>query len=663
MKSQLSRLLLAVCLFSLTLSCSESTQGPAPDPEDSVTAEIDSTGGSIEWEGAVLHFPSDAVDEILTVTIASLDYDPSDSLQVDSESANTPIRLTMTGGAVQETLYLDLPRFPIEDQRNVVGLQRDSSWTPLAIGDSTDTHIRVAVPPELLTDRDGSVEVVIAQLRLRGVPFPEGVSLFPANASQSEGPALILIHGILADHSAWEYEMIDALNTYVGDVWLLDYPWHEPFWDVADEAITRLRDQEELQDRPLYLLCHSKGGLLGRAIIRQMEQEGLEIDKAIFFGTPHFGARSDLTGYVVAINWGYQGIQLFSQIADSLEGVQELMEGSAALAALATELTFSSNSIPNYFCVIGDVFQPGNDGAVAVNSADLADGDHAGERESALYAPTLTLNLVHTALHQYRENLTWPDIYGFLVGGSIWIDPEPDEINAPWELVGPGGSRDFGEGDQMLASMPAGSYAIHWRNVPGWLSPPSDTLDLAAAGSITFEGVYSDHIDVEFNTSGFYDRVPDSHGSASGWAYYSIHVYANPHALPLRLVELAFPTCEYSTDPIPLPVEWIILIGANSIDAISDPYSHNYSQTGMFSPTNTADCDPSELSYDKISLSHEEITLQAGEPMIWGYENAGLQGMLSDVFEPTYGWYRGAWDSDVTYGRTVLMQFRAVFDE
>jgi len=79
-------------------------------------------------------------------------------------------------------------------------------------------------------------------------------------------------------------------------------------------------------------------------------------------------------------------------------------------------------------------------------------------------------------------------------GGAIWIDPDPDEISAPWELVGPGGSIYSGEGDQILSPMPAGAYSLTWQLVEGYYTPvpnpvPFELTDLSPAH---IQGTYSD---------------------------------------------------------------------------------------------------------------------------------------------------------------------------
>ena len=65
--------------------------------------------------------------------------------------------------------------------------------------------------------------------------------------------------------------------------------------------------------------------------------------------------------------------------------------------------------------------------------------------------------------------------------------------------------------------------------------------------------------------------------------------------------------------------------------------------------------------YPKCPGSLYHLTkAQDGDLLYWGYENAGLCGQVEYSGVETIGWYVSYWDSDVPYGRTSLMQFRAV---
>jgi formylglycine-generating enzyme required for sulfatase activity len=82
--------------------------------------------------------------------------------------------------------------------------------------------------------------------------------------------------------------------------------------------------------------------------------------------------------------------------------------------------------------------------------------------------------------------------------GTITINPEPNSINASWQITGPGGFTGSAHGDTTLANMTAGSYTLTWDAVSGWTSPnpASVTGSLAADGTLTFTGVYIEDTEV-----------------------------------------------------------------------------------------------------------------------------------------------------------------------
>jgi formylglycine-generating enzyme required for sulfatase activity len=75
--------------------------------------------------------------------------------------------------------------------------------------------------------------------------------------------------------------------------------------------------------------------------------------------------------------------------------------------------------------------------------------------------------------------------------GTIVIHPEPNNIDAPWQLSGPDGSLTAGAGDLTLEDLVAGEYSIEWGNVVEWNAPANSLQTLPADGTITFNGIYS----------------------------------------------------------------------------------------------------------------------------------------------------------------------------
>jgi hypothetical protein len=72
--------------------------------------------------------------------------------------------------------------------------------------------------------------------------------------------------------------------------------------------------------------------------------------------------------------------------------------------------------------------------------------------------------------------------------GTVVIDPNPDSLNAPWQITLPGGEIMSGTGDQTLVDMALGDYTLTWGDVEGWETPTPNpvTLTLGAGGTALF---------------------------------------------------------------------------------------------------------------------------------------------------------------------------------
>ncbi len=75
--------------------------------------------------------------------------------------------------------------------------------------------------------------------------------------------------------------------------------------------------------------------------------------------------------------------------------------------------------------------------------------------------------------------------------GTIIVNPEPNSLNAPWTLLGPGNYDLTGNGDQTVTGLVPGDYTLNWGTVSGWESPSSSNQTLGSGGEITYNGTYS----------------------------------------------------------------------------------------------------------------------------------------------------------------------------
>jgi formylglycine-generating enzyme required for sulfatase activity len=89
------------------------------------------------------------------------------------------------------------------------------------------------------------------------------------------------------------------------------------------------------------------------------------------------------------------------------------------------------------------------------------------------------------------ETLSFTGTY-VVQAGTITINPQPNRINAPWQITGPGDFSQSATGDATLADMTAGNYTLTWGAVTDWTlpSPAAVTQSLAADGTLLFTGVY-----------------------------------------------------------------------------------------------------------------------------------------------------------------------------
>ncbi len=74
---------------------------------------------------------------------------------------------------------------------------------------------------------------------------------------------------------------------------------------------------------------------------------------------------------------------------------------------------------------------------------------------------------------------------------GVSVDAEPDSLNAPWLLTGPGAFSLASAGDTTLVDLEPGEYSIVWGDVFGWVTPPPETRSVVAGSVTEFSGIYA----------------------------------------------------------------------------------------------------------------------------------------------------------------------------
>jgi formylglycine-generating enzyme required for sulfatase activity len=94
--------------------------------------------------------------------------------------------------------------------------------------------------------------------------------------------------------------------------------------------------------------------------------------------------------------------------------------------------------------------------------------------------------------------------------GTVVIEPEPDVLDAPWDISGPESFSASGTGDSTMTGMTPGSYTIEWGEVTDWVTPAGGTGTLTSGGTLTFTGTYTEggmtHADFVLISKGSYTR-------------------------------------------------------------------------------------------------------------------------------------------------------------
>ena len=182
------------------------------------------------------------------------------------------------------------------------------------------------------------------------------------------------------------------------------------------------------------------------------------------------------------------------------------------------------------------------------------------------------------------------------------------------------------------------------------VSKTGEQADVVPGGASTPSQLRADF---EWNSGGSIDFIPDTGGSATGWAEYFITAVQNTTGQDLQLVELGFP-CD---GPATGTYGWLVWIDAAVPPGTPGPAT-TAQYYGAFTPvSNTGTFPPTVYTY--IDVSTENMIVPDGSWLWFGYDNTGYGGMTSYNGVETWGWYGGVWDPDGNWGRTAILQVKA----
>jgi hypothetical protein len=172
----------------------------------------------------------------------------------------------------------------------------------------------------------------------------------------------------------------------------------------------------------------------------------------------------------------------------------------------------------------------------------------------------------------------------------------------------------------------------------------------------TYDSAYRMPEDWEWNSGGTIDIVPTLGGSASGWGTYFITTVENDTGENILLTEFGFPCGGPGT------VDWILWYDVGGINPPSGG-AGTADETGEFDPVSD---DPDQFpptTYTYVDLTGENLLIEDGAFVCFGYENPGMGGQISYNGTQTWAWYSGYWDPDQDWGRTAILQIKGNYGE
>jgi len=416
-------------LFIFT-SCDDPTSTESDNIIPSESAEIDSdTGGEVASGDYSIVISDSSLSGDATVEISEGGDIPDIAEEQGLTEETTPLTITIDGAHIIDTVTVILQGSNNNPNNSLVIAERNGQLKPLRITEFDSDRIEVKLPPG--EQEEDSEEINIYGLSVPDIPTsitPEGQNR--SIVKNQDEPICLLVHGVLSDSDSWGESLRTTLSNYfgAGNLWLADYNWREHFDEVAQELLPIL--EETFGSTPIYIIAHSKGGLLSRRII-QLESD-LQIQKLITLGTPHngvpVGVWDDLSANLLDLGYAFlpDWFQIF--INPLWDGLSECVTGSNELNSLNQNVTI--DPIPTYFSIIGDIGEglpttPGNDdGVVSISSANML---NISPHETIYHWDSATFNKSHSQMND-DINWCWNDVEEFLDDDSSDDPVEPVEM-------------------------------------------------------------------------------------------------------------------------------------------------------------------------------------------------------------------------------------------
>ncbi len=155
--------------------------------------------------------------------------------------------------------------------------------------------------------------------------------------------------------------------------------------------------------------------------------------------------------------------------------------------------------------------------------------------------------------------------------GTIVVNPDPDMLQAPWQLVSDGGAQYFGSGDDTVTGLPLGRYAIVWGDVDGYQTPLGAEAVLEEGVPVQFDVTYELAVEPVGNV--LIDPNPDDLQApwqleSDAGLLYSGSGDSTLVDLPMGLYTLTWGQVEGFETPSPNPVSQLLEPGASAVFAI-----------------------------------------------------------------------------------------------